>query len=55
MADHGIVYSMSRSGNVWDNAAMKSSSHRPRQRGRRKTCHMRDEAKADVVGYIEGF
>jgi putative transposase len=24
MADHGIVCSMSRSGNVWDNAAMES-------------------------------
>ncbi|MET4315494.1 transposase InsO family protein [Bradyrhizobium sp. RT4b] len=23
-ADHGIVCSMSRSGNVWDNAAMES-------------------------------
>ena len=29
MADHGVVCSMSRSGNVWDNAAMESffSSH----------------------------
>jgi putative transposase len=24
MADHGVVFSMSRSGNVWDNAAMES-------------------------------
>ena len=24
MADHGIVCSISRSGNVWDNAAMES-------------------------------
>ena len=24
MADHGITCSMSRSGNVWDNAAMES-------------------------------
>jgi putative transposase len=24
MADHGVVCSMSRSGNVWDNAAMES-------------------------------
>ena len=24
MADHGIVCSMSRAGNVWDNAAMES-------------------------------
>jgi len=25
MAEHGVVCSMSRSGNVWDNAAMESS------------------------------
>ena len=30
MADHGITCSMSRSGNVWDNAAMESFSHRSR-------------------------
>jgi putative transposase len=24
MADHGVTCSMSRSGNVWDNAAMES-------------------------------
>jgi putative transposase len=24
MVDHGVVCSMSRSGNVWDNAAMES-------------------------------
>src|SRR5678816_2836734 len=24
MADHGVICSMSRSGNVWDNAAMES-------------------------------
>jgi putative transposase len=28
MADSGIACSMSRSGNVWDNAAMESSSRR---------------------------
>jgi putative transposase len=28
MADHGVVRSMSRSGNVWDNAAMENSSRR---------------------------
>jgi putative transposase len=26
MADSGIVFGMSRSGNVWDNAAMESAS-----------------------------
>jgi putative transposase len=30
MADHGITCSMSRSGNVWDNAAMESFSRRSR-------------------------
>ncbi|MDH6231601.1 transposase InsO family protein [Mesorhizobium soli] len=25
MADHGIIFSMSRAGDVWDNAAMGSS------------------------------
>jgi putative transposase len=24
LAEHGVVYSMSRVGNVWDNAAMES-------------------------------
>jgi transposase InsO family protein len=28
MADHGVVCMMSRSGNVWDNAAMESCLHR---------------------------
>jgi putative transposase len=30
MADHGVVRSMSRSGNVWDNAAMESFFSRRR-------------------------
>jgi putative transposase len=28
MADHGVVCSMSRSGNVWDNTAMENDSER---------------------------
>ena len=55
-ADHGIVCSMSRSGNVWDNAAMErffSSLKTERTEG--KTYRTRDEARADVFDYIERF
>src|SRR5215217_63037 len=56
MADHGVVCSMSRSGNVWDNAAMESFfSSLKTQRTARKTYRTRDEAKADVFDYIECF
>ncbi len=56
MADHGIVCSMSRSGNVWDNAAMESFiSSLKTKRTARKTYRTRDEAKADGFDYIECF
>jgi transposase InsO family protein len=56
MADHGIVCSMSRSGNVWDNAAMESFfSSLKTERTARKLYRTRDEAKADVFDYIERF
>ena len=56
MADHGVVCSMSRSGNVWDNAAMESFfSSLKTERTARKTYRTRDEAKADVFDYIERF
>jgi putative transposase len=56
MTSHGVICSMSRSGNVWDNAAMESfCSHRSTERTSRKTCRSRDEAKADVFDYIERF
>src|SRR6201984_2843055 len=56
MADHGIICSMSRSGNVWDNAAMESFfSSLKTERTARKTYRMRDQAKADVFDYIERF
>src|SRR5215204_3234143 len=56
MADHGVVCSMSRSGNVWDNAAMESFfSSLKTERTARKTYHTRDQAKADVFDYIECF
>jgi putative transposase len=56
MADNGVVCSMSRSGNVWDNAAMESffSSLRTERVG--KTVYRsRDEARADVLDCIERF
>ena len=56
MAGHGVICSMSRSGNVWDNAAMESFfSSLKTERTTRKTYRMRDEAKADVFDYIERF
>jgi transposase InsO family protein len=56
MADHGIICSMSRSGNVWDNAAMESFfSSLKTERTARKTYRTRDQAKADVFDYIECF
>jgi transposase InsO family protein len=49
MADHGITCSMSRSGNVWDNAAMESFfSSLKTERTARKVCRTRDDARADV-------
>jgi putative transposase len=55
-ADNGVVCSMSRSGNVWDNAAMESffSSLKTERIGR-KVYLSRDEARADVFDYIERF
>jgi putative transposase len=56
MIDHGVVCSMSRSGNVWDNAAMESFfSSLKTERTARKIYRTRDEAKADVFDYIERF
>src|SRR6478672_4779860 len=56
MADHGVVCSMSRSGNVWDNAAMESFfSSLKIERTTRRMYQTRDDAKADVFDYIERF
>jgi putative transposase len=47
---------MSRSGNVWDNAAMESFfSSLKTERTARKLYRTRDEAKADLFDYIERF
>lgn len=56
MADNGVTCSMSRSGNVWDNAAMESFfSSLKTERVARKVYRSRDQAKADVFDYIERF
>jgi putative transposase len=56
MADNGVTCSMSRSGNVWDNAAMESFfSSLKTERTARKTYRTRDHARADVFDYIERF
>ena len=56
MTDHGVVCSMSRSGNVWDNAAMESFfSSLKTERTARRMYRTRDDAKADVFDYIERF
>lgn len=56
MADNGVICSMSRSGNVWDNAAMESLfSSLKTERTARKTYRSRDEAPVDVFDYIECF
>jgi putative transposase len=47
---------MSRSGNVWDNAAMESFfSSLKTERIAKKTYRTRDAARADVFDYIERF
>jgi putative transposase len=56
MGDNGITCSMSRSGNVWDNAAMESFfSSLKTERTARKVYRTRDAARADVFDYIERF
>ena len=56
MDDAGIVCSLSRSGNVWDNAAMESFfSSLKTERTARKVYRTRDQARADVFDYIERF
>lgn len=56
MTDNGITCSMSRSGNVWDNAAMESffSSLKTERIGN-KVYRTRNQARADLFDYIERF
>ena len=56
MADNGVTCSMSRSGNVWDNAAMESFfSSLKTERIARIAHRTRNQARADVFDYIERF
>lgn len=56
MVDNGITCSMSRSGNVWDNAAMESFfSSLKTERIARKTYRTRNHARQVVFDYIERF
>jgi putative transposase len=56
MADNDVACSMSRSGNVWDNAAMESFfSSLKTERTARKVYRTRNQARADVFDYIERF
>lgn len=56
LADQGVTCSMSRAGNVWDNAAVESFfSSMKTERVNRKTYRTRDEARVDVFDYIERF
>jgi len=56
MAEHGIVCSLSRAGNVWDNAAMESFfSTLKTERTAEKVYRTRGAARADVFDYIERF
>jgi putative transposase len=53
---HGITCSMSKLGDVWDNAAMESFfSSLKIERIRGRVYRTRDEARADVFDYIERF
>lgn len=56
LAELGVICSMSRSGNVWDNSAMESFfSSLKTERLARKTFRTRDEIRAEVFDYIERF
>ncbi len=56
LVENGIECSMSRAGDVWDNAAMESFfSSLKVERVDRKVYRTRDEARADVFDYIERF
>ena len=56
LADQGILCSMSRKGDCWDNAVLESFfSSLKTERTSRKHYATRDEARADVFDYIERF
>jgi putative transposase len=56
LESHGIVCSMSRRGNCWDNAAMESFfSTLKTERLSRRHYRTRNDLRADVFDYIERF
>jgi putative transposase len=56
LESHGIVCSMSRRGNCWDNAAMESFfSTLKTERLNKKHYRTRDDLRADVFDYIKRF
>ena len=57
LAHHGIACSMSRKGDCWDNAAMESffASLKKERVYTQPRYRTRDEARADLFQYIEGF
>lgn len=56
MQGNGVTCSMSRSGNVWDNAAMESFfSTLKTERTERTVYRSRNQARADVFDFIERF
>jgi putative transposase len=56
MTDHGVICSMGRPGNLWENAAMESlPSSLKTERTALKVYRSRNEAKADVFDYIGRF
>jgi putative transposase len=56
LAEHGIVCSMSRKGNCWDNAPMESFFHTLKtERVHHRDYQTRAEARRDIFEYIEVF
>jgi putative transposase len=56
LTDHGVICSMSKRGDCWDNAAMESFfASLKTERVARTVYRKREEAKADVFDYIERF
>lgn len=56
LTELGVTCSMSRAGNVWDNAVMESFfSTLKIERCHRTAYRTRDEARADIFDYIERF
>src|SRR4051812_20700555 len=56
VAEHGIVCSMSRKGNCWDNAPMESFFHTLKtELVHHRDYQTRDEARHDIFEFVEVF